>query len=760
MRFLFAFILLYGVSVVGSSFLSPQGETAELALEQAKILLPQQPSETERKAAELLVDYLHRIYDVTIPVCQEPAPGTAPVISVGATVLVPEDMDLGEVGYDIREVNGNLILTGGRRSGPTSAVLALLEEDLGCRWLARDMAPVVPKQESKRLVFVPRSYVPPFEIRDPFFIESFDSQWCAMNRTNPFILGDIPAEFGGRINFHSQYFCHTFKTLFPAKEFGESHPEFFPLIDGKRRIGDDGQLCLSNPALVPLATTKVLAAIEAEPDAELIGISQNDCKNFCQCPACAALQEKEGSPAGPVLAFVNQIADAVRVKYPDKKIVTLAYMESFVPPKNIRPAENVIILLCTDAHTGANPFLFVDESSRFAPAMRGWRELGAVFYIWDYVVDYLHYARPYPNLHVMDHAIDFYLRNGAKGVMTQGDYTVAECAPGGALKAWCVAKKLWNPSLRLPELAREFISLYYGDAAPEMQEFFDLQEREWAVFHANAEEGDVFSFSKDFLPQARSLIAAALVKAEGDAVLIRRIRIEEFSIRYQYAYDGLHSRGELADYLANIDWLEQSMAERQMTSLSELGPVGNLFDQWRAHAQSAAQPAYSENAIRPIPNTTVFSNFPVSTVEEPELPEGSALRQPGGNTDWTIQITVANFSSRLQPGHDYVAWMPVRFEFTEVPEPGTPLFVLGQHNPEKRGNAFIGKMPKVLPDRGYCQMPLGIYRATTSRSSSILFITPYGGAPVKAFYYGALQLIPVDEYRGELPVDLPREKLY
>ncbi len=760
-------LLLGGVLMAQStSTLRPIGEAQELELAQSAILIPANAQPTELTAAQLLQKTLHDIFQVNVPVIAEPespADGSV-VLAVGNTEFGREARQtgaLGDAGYALEFFDGNLLLYGGRRNGPINAVLALLEEDLDCRWPARDMAGVIPRRSGTTLGVVPRRYRPQLEIRDPFFIEGFEPQWCAMNRTNPFILGDVPPDFGGRIRFHRRYFCHTFKTIFPAAVYGAEHPDFFPLIDGKRRVADDGQLCLSNPELVPLAIEIILQAIEEDPEAQLIGISQNDCKFFCQCEACQRLITAEGSPSGLVLHFVNQVAAGIAEVYPDKKVGTLAYMESFAPPATIRPAKNVVILLCTDVHTGSNPFLLVDETARFASAMRQWHALGAKIYIWDYVVDFLNYPRPYPNLAIMDHAIDFYCANGATGVMTQGNYTVENCSSFGALKAWCVAKKLWDPARKLSELAREFIVLHYGAAAPKMQEYLDLQEAEWRRFHADAVEGDLFVFSDGFIAQSRSLLGEAAALAGDDPELARRIALERFCVDYQYAYDGLKSADALPEYLANLETIQQFLHNNDMTSVSELGNYGPLFEQWRGNAEMAARPAYSPNAIKPIPNTTVFTNFPVLTVDAPELAEGSALRQPGGNSDWSIQIAAANFSSRLKPGREYVVMMPVKMEYQGAPPAsGTPLFVLGQHNPVHGGNSFVCTLPAGAGTDGFHALVLGVYRATTRRSTSMLYLAIYPNAPVEAMQYGALQLIPLEEYRGVLPSALSREMLY
>ena len=101
------------------------------------------------------------------------------------------------------------------------------------------------------------------------------------------------------------------------------------------------------------------------------------------------IEDEEGSAAGPLVRFVNQIAEAIEKDYPKVKIATLAYGSSFLPPKKTKPRANVMITLCTDSHNRQYPCLSIKESileqDKFYTALQGWAADGADICIWDYV---------------------------------------------------------------------------------------------------------------------------------------------------------------------------------------------------------------------------------------------------------------------------------------------------------------------------------------------------------------------------------------
>ena len=133
----------------------------------------------------------------------------------------------------------------------------------------------------------------------------------------------------------------------PVATYGETHPEYYALVDGKRKLdGFSGpQLCLTNPDVLALVTEAVLKELEEKPDVENISVSQTDNDLHCQCEACAAIDEREGTPMGSILTFVNAVADEVANVRPEVSVGTLSYWYSRRPPKHLKPRPNVQIQL-------------------------------------------------------------------------------------------------------------------------------------------------------------------------------------------------------------------------------------------------------------------------------------------------------------------------------------------------------------------------------------------------------------------------------
>ena len=88
-------------------------------------------------------------------------------------------------------------------------------------------------------------------------------------------------------------------------------------------MGDDAydtEPCLTNPDVLEIVTEAVLAELKPHPRRENISVSQNDNDQYCRCAKCAALDEREGTPMGSLLTFVNAVADEVAKQYPQVKV--------------------------------------------------------------------------------------------------------------------------------------------------------------------------------------------------------------------------------------------------------------------------------------------------------------------------------------------------------------------------------------------------------------------------------------------------------
>ena len=182
------------------------------------------------------------------------------------------------------------------------------------------------------------------------------------------------------------------------------------------------QYCLTNPELLAFCIQRVKEYLRHAPPDSIVSVSQNDGgdEGRCQCAKCLAIEKEEGGPSGPMLRFVNAVADAIKGEHPRAAIDTLAYQYTRKPPRLTKPRPNVIIRLCSIECSFAHP-LDHQQNQAFAEDLRGWGAIGQRIYIWDYIINFDHFLAPYPNLRVLGPNVRFLARSGVKGVFEEGN---------------------------------------------------------------------------------------------------------------------------------------------------------------------------------------------------------------------------------------------------------------------------------------------------------------------------------------------------
>src|SRR5690606_21605830 len=242
----------------------------------------------------------------------------------------------------LRSVGDRIVLSGGRLRGSLYAVSRFLQDYCGVRWWT-PWASRIPRTPDLQVPELNVRTAPAFESRDPFWYCAFNEDWAVRNFSNG-QSARIRPERGGAVRYKG--FVHTFYPLVPPEKHFESHPEWYSLIKGKR-THERAQLCTTNPRLREFMVERVREWLREEPEASIISISQNDWYNPCECDACMAIDDAEGSHAGTMLALVNYIAEKLEPEFPHVAFDTLAYQYTRKPPKTLRPRDNVIIRLCS-----------------------------------------------------------------------------------------------------------------------------------------------------------------------------------------------------------------------------------------------------------------------------------------------------------------------------------------------------------------------------------------------------------------------------
>lgn len=380
---------------------------------------------------------------------------------------------LREDGVLIKTVGPDIVLRGQNDRGQLYSVYVLLERFTGVRFLARDCT-IIPRQDRLVLPEIDYAYSPPFMYRETLYFDSFPMEIAARQRLNgPYSQCD--AEVGGKIQIHP--YVHSFSKLVPPDEYFNEHPEYFSLVNGNRtNLTVHGQLCLTNPDVLEIAKRRVLKWIEENPDVPIFDVSQNDGNGPCECENCMAVVQEEGSQHGPILRFVNAIADEVAKDHPDLWIETLAYAYSTKPPAVTKPRKNVIIRLC---HAGCYFHGFEDcgLGANFAGYLDEWSKVTENIFIWHYATNFAHYIAPCQNLDGLAKGIRYYASHNVRGLMVQCDYQ----SPGGELaelRQYLAAQLMWDPNREPKEIVREFCRGYYGAASVDVLGYLALANKE------------------------------------------------------------------------------------------------------------------------------------------------------------------------------------------------------------------------------------------------------------------------------------------
>lgn len=439
----------------------------------ADIVVAPDAPEDQQHAAEELARFLNQISNANLQIVPDlKSSRHKRHILVGVQAVQSVDPDfsprgLGQEGIVIRTVGDNLILAGGSQRGTLYAVYTFLETHLGCRWWTSTVS-TIPRAPTIELGEISVQYVPPLEYREPFWFDAHDADWAVRNKSNGNSVR-CDAKRGGKHRYEG--FVHSFNSLIPPDKYSQEHPEWFSEIEGKR-VSKRSQLCLANEAMQAELIKNLKQRLRANPSATIASVSQNDWHNYCTCDACKAVDQEEGSPAGTMIRFVNAVAAAIEKEFPHVAISTLAYQYTRKPPKITKPRHNVIVRLCSIECSFAVP-LSHERNKAFRDDIVGWSKICNRLYIWDYVTNFRHHILPHPNLRVLGPNVRFFVDHSVKGIFEQGAYTThgAEMAE---LRAWVLAKLLWNPSLDAEVLIDEFLTGYFGGAGLHIKAYLNL----------------------------------------------------------------------------------------------------------------------------------------------------------------------------------------------------------------------------------------------------------------------------------------------
>jgi hypothetical protein len=589
-------ISLYTLMVCSVSASVPRGvNLANLA--NWDIIIAEDAPPSEIYAAEEFQSHFAQASGISLPISRQADPATSGQrhIFIGSS----PSMHAGKVGFNTDEFgeedfriivrDDNITIAGSPQAGARGTlygVYTFLEDYLGVRFLTVDHT-YVPAIGTWRVVGpLDHFYHPPLRFRWSYYGETNrNPAFAARIRVNT-VTDD--AKLGGKTGLN--LISHSFFHYLPSEKYGKEHPEYFALVDGERKLemgGGGPELCLTNPDVLRIVTDTILDALKKHPDMENISVSQNDNDKYCRCPQCAAIDEREGTPMGSLLTFVNAVADEVAKEYPDVMIGTLSYWYSRKPPKTIKPRPNVQIQLCSIECCVLHPINDpnCEKNVQFCQDLANWGSMCKNISIWNYNTNFSNYLLPCPNLRVIEPNIRYFVANNAMGIFMQaaGNALGAELSD---LRNYVIANLLWDPTQSGQKLIDEFLDLHYGHAAGPIRRFINLTH-EHAL--ASGLHPNCFGRAKDYavdetIAQAGlGAFAEAMELAENDAV---RARVEKASIcAYRAAIEPVW-------YMKDKSKVDPALAERmqplvkRFVDLCEKYGVTNASENSKIEAES------------------------------------------------------------------------------------------------------------------------------------------------------------------------------
>lgn len=526
----------------------------------------------DMQAAILMQDFVKRISNVELPIITDSPQIKKGDIILGNFQLPIQGLDptkLTEDGFYLSTKDGYIRIVKGKGKGTIYGIVTLLEDYFGVRYYAANTAVFKPDKNLTLAENITHIDNPSFRYRQTQAYSTKDPIYKTWHRL------EEPSEV-----FADHLWVHTFDRILPSKEFGKSHPEYYALINGEHRPGWASQWCLTNPEVFDIVAHRVDSIFKANPDKNMISISQNDGHDtYCTCENCTAINQYEGSLSGSIIHFLNKLA----ARFPDKEFSTLAYMYSVAPPKHVKPLPNVNIMLCNIECTREITLPENEIGQKFVSDMEGWAKITDNIFVWDYGIDFDNYLSPFPNFHVLQPNMKLFKDN--KTTMHFSQIAGSKGGDFSELRSYVVSQLMWDTSLNSDSLVVEFLDGYYGKpASPYLYEYIKL--RQGALIGSNIPlklyDTPVFHktgmLNQPMLTIYKNLFEKAEQVSKDDPTFYKRLKEAHLPVQYselEIAHTNkINNPRELE---RKLNFFRQRANELNVTDLNEQGSKINDY---------------------------------------------------------------------------------------------------------------------------------------------------------------------------------------
>lgn len=497
------------------------------------IVVPDEASSVADFAAEELSRCVSASVGLTLPIVRASSPRISkPAFVLGSSKITEElgidPTQLKREGCYLITTNGFIIIVGddhpaytseimrkgdyprnitvvhreaGTRVGTVFGVYTFIKDVIGADWyFPGPLGEVIPKHERIEIPSMNRIIGPSFEQR---------RIWIGTNHTG---IDELPMPEVTDARFQYEHVwafrsrqgmsracrgAHTMDSW--GKLFGESHPEYFALLDG-RRLNDWGwngtnvhgtgrDFCWASPATIKQQIEEMRLYfneyrdfqggkdrhpwIWVYSDPQYFPIGANDGEmSSCECEYCSIWAREDGSASDMFGYHVAQVAKAAKEEFPDKYIEFMAYGSRLLPPKNIEFPDNVRVVFA-----GLDPLNLV-RSDDTAKLIDDWSAKCEISKMWLYTdaIRRQDWYIPLVMPHVVGNVIKACVGKAegfffCQGESATGAYTQPEL--------YVATELMWDVGQDIDTLLDRMYQGLYGVAAEDVKACYTHLENTW-----------------------------------------------------------------------------------------------------------------------------------------------------------------------------------------------------------------------------------------------------------------------------------------
>ncbi|MFA6569150.1 MAG: DUF4838 domain-containing protein [Victivallales bacterium] len=495
------------------------------------------------KAAQYLRKYLYVSFGRVIPIytgSKEAIEKEKGMVCFGKSLVDAAEMaKVTAGGYALNAKGGN-IYVGGKDDGAVHGAFSLLS-GMGMEFFGTLKDFTLATGDVIKLAKPTMICNPSFAVRT--------SIWPILSAAP---LGESCAELMASGRYIGQWVTteHTNGILVDPFIYFKDHPEYYALNKDGKRSWQGGQLasqhglkssenmtrndaatfrctmnlCWSNPEVQKIATETVLSWFELVPETKAITVLQgdgSDPSDWCRCENCRNFGV---SCTDRYLRFVNIIAKAVKGKYPDKLILAWAYCVSFDPPVKVLPDSNVNTYLAVCGVGWGQNGSPTETRILASSCMRGVNGVAK----WISTGVPVGCALYFPSFYEAVDKMRFFGAEGATALFhvfsVRDDY----------LTNYIMRKLAWDLAMDVGPSVDRFMDFYYGSAASDMRQYFNLVEEKKLAFANGIGQGNLGSDYIPFVVDYETLVqggeyldrAEALVKRDDGRRMIRQQKLQ------------------------------------------------------------------------------------------------------------------------------------------------------------------------------------------------------------------------------------------